>query len=259
MLRSLTITILIIIACLHNVLADEQRERIGRAYDKASGVLLYEERHVETFSNGTLIANRVRYTDSKGHVFGDKRVDFRKAPYLPEFQLTDERSGHVEALLHTAVGTIEVRFRGRSDSELRTVRLDTSRDAVADAGFDRFIESHWDELTSGTTLVRRFLVPSRLEFMDWRIQRVDVGKVPADPGTVHFALEIDSAFLRIVVPSVIVVYDRESRRLLRYEGLSNLRDNSGDNHTVRIDFEYVTLSARAEHRRHGDGKQPGSY
>jgi hypothetical protein len=95
-------------------------------------------------------------------------------------------------------------------------------------------------------------VPSRLEFMDWRIRRDDDAPHDAKSGdprglrTVRFALEIDSAFLRIVVPPIVVIYDRDTRRLLRYEGLSNLRDASGENHSVRIEFN--TLIAKPAKR-----------
>ena len=113
----------------------------------------------------------------------------------------------------------------------------------SDAGFDRFIEEHWDELVAGTTFVRRFLVPSRLDFMDFRI-RLDAPR--ETEGAVGFVLELDSVLLRLLVPPIIAIYDTTSRRLLRYEGLSNLHDEGGDNHRVRIDFEYTTKVARSE-------------
>ena len=69
--------------------------------------------------------------------------------------------------------------------------------------------------------VRQFLVPSRQAFMSFRIRRAP----PRDGGdAVGFLLEVDSAFLRLLVPSMLAVYDDRSRRLLHYEGLSNLRD-----------------------------------
>jgi hypothetical protein len=229
----------------------EVRERIGRAYDRTSGVLLYKERHRETYAGGELIAAKVRYIDPQGRTIGSKRVDFSQDPFVPEFQLDNSRTGHVEGLTRIAADSLQVRFREHANRELLQQQISLPRDAIADAGFDRFIESQWENLIDGKTLVRNFLVPSRLEFMEWRIRRKDDVDQDAQTGdendtdTVRFALEIDSAFLRLVVPAIVVIYDRDTRRLMRYEGLSNLRDDSGENHSVRIEFEYLTSQAQA--------------
>jgi len=231
---------------VHGDLSAEERLRIGRAYDAQTGVLLYEARHVETLANGRVVSDHVRYLDPNGRTIAEKQVDFRGHPYTPEFRLDNDRTGHMEALLREDGGEIEVRFRERADQELRQIRLDAPTDAVADAGFDRLIESNWEKLSAGERLTRRFLIPSRLEFMDFRIGRAaDPDDGDADPDTVRFALEADSVLVRLFAPTISMLYDRESRRMLRYEGPSNLRDESGDNHVVRIEFEYPTLSARA--------------
>ena len=251
-MRSWITVVTLVAAFMHVELAAEERQRIGRAYDAQTGVLLYEARHMETLADGKVVADRVRYLDPNGRTIAEKHVDFRGHPFTPEFRLDDERTGHMEALLREDGGEIEVRFRERADQELRQIRLDAPTDAVADAGFDRLIESNWEKLSAGERLTRRFLIPSRLEFMDFRIGRaadpVDGdGDSDGDPDTVRFALESDSALLRLFAPTISVLYDRESRRMLRYEGPSNLRDESGENHVVRIEFEYPTLSARAPH------------
>jgi hypothetical protein len=216
-------------------LAAEERVRVGRAYDFTSGVLIYEERHVETLADGAVVADAVDYVDPQGRVFAAKRVDFNLHPLVPEFELVDERTGHLEALRRVGEGRLVVSYRERAEDELREASLAAPEAALADAGFDRFIAAHWDELVAGTVLVRQFLVPSHLGFMDFRIRRARDDA----PGRVGFLLEIDSALLRLVVPAIAVVYDRSSRRLLRYQGLSNLRDERGENHTVRIEFEYA--------------------
>jgi len=51
-----------------------------------------------------------------------------------------------------------------------------------------------------------------------------------------FVMKIDSAFLRLLVAPIEVSYDPETRRLLRYTNLSNIRDSNGENFKDRIDF-----------------------
>jgi hypothetical protein len=245
-------------------LAAEERERIGRAYDRTSGALLYQERHTETYAKGEMTADTVHYIDPQGRIFGHKHVDFSRDPFVPDFQLDNTRTGHVEGLTRLTADSLHVRFREHAEEDLRQQQLELPRFAIADAGFDRFIESQWEHLIEGKNLVRKFLVPSRLEFMNWRIRRDDdvpqntpddaKNGDPREVRTVRFALEIDSAFLRLVVPPIMVIYDRDTRRLLRYEGLSNLRDESGENHSVRIEFEYLTRQVPARQAGYDEPK-----
>jgi hypothetical protein len=55
---------------------------------------------------------------------------------------------------------------------------------------------------------------------------------------VRVRVEIDSWVLRLFAGSLDVEYDRASRRLLRYRGLSNLTDARGDNPEVEITYAY---------------------
>ena len=81
----------------------------------------------------------------------------------------------------------------------------------------------------------RLPVPGAEPARDFRIRRADDGD---DPSTVRFALEIDSLLLRLLVPGMELVYDRATRRLLRYDGISNLLDGNGENERVVVEFEY---------------------
>lgn len=180
-----------------------------------------------------MIADVVTYIGFDDREFAAKSVRFDGDPALPTFLLEDRRTGHVEGAMPTA-GGLEVRFRERRGAPLKRGVVEPPPVAMADAGIDRFVETRWDALVGGETVKVTFLVPSRLDFIDFRIRLVDA----PGPDTVAFVMEVDSALLRLVVPTVTVVYDRASGRLLRYEGLSNLRDDSGDNPRVRIDFDY---------------------
>ena len=115
---------------------------------------------------------------------------------------------------------------------------------IADAGFDHFIGEHWSWLMRERKVVRPFLIPSLGRFVNFRIRRVDPG--PAQPeGEVGFVLEADSALLRLLAPAVRVDYTDGNRRLRRYIGLSNVRDESGSNFDVVIVFAETPACASA--------------
>ena len=51
-------------------------------------------------------------------------------------------------------------------------------------------------------------------------------------------LELDNWLLAVFAPSLKLVYDKSNRRLIEYEGLSNIPDSGGDRQDVRIIYEY---------------------
>ena len=205
--------------------------RIGYAYDKQTGELLYSETHHEVMKNGRMIENRVTYKDSSGMVFAEKHIDFERSLTMPDFELVNEESGHVEGVRGSG-GRLTVLFRAGSDASTREASVDTPENGIIDAGFDRFIEQNWSSLVSGEVLEREFLIPSQLEFYAFEISKS--GTQPR--GEVVFRLQIKSMLLRMFVSPVFVHYDAESRTLLRYEGVSNIRDEQGRNLEVRIEF-----------------------
>jgi hypothetical protein len=122
------------------------------------------------------------------------------------------------------------------------VRLEPERSApvreiqrlVIDAGFDEFIRANWSSLMSGKPLDLNFLVPSRLEAMHFQALRVrsdDLDGVPVEV----FRLQL-AGVLGWVLPAIDVSYESQTHVLIRYEGLSDLRDAVGDNFQTMITF-----------------------
>ena len=208
--------------------------RTGAACERSTDEPLYREVHEERWEGGRIVEDRVTYNRPGGEVFATKRVDFRADAVAPEFKLVDSASGHREALERVGDALV-VRYRAPGGTPERSATLASGAALIADAGFDRFIEGSWDRLVAGKAVVRPFLVPSRLGTVDMRIRRLRRPGV-AGAREVEFELAIDSALLRLVVPAIRVRYDASTRRLLRYEGISNLRAGDGTNLDVTIAF-----------------------
>ena len=110
-----------------------------------------------------------------------------------------------------------------------------SRQLVVDAGFDRLVATNWDSLVAGEPLVADFAVPSRLTCLTIRVDKKEDGILDGEP-VVTFRMRFKNPLLRLVAGPIDVTYHRAERFLMRYEGLSNVSDPRGNNHTVRIDF-----------------------
>ena len=212
--------------------AEEVRQRTGCAYERTTGELLYVEMHEERIEAGRVVAARVRYADSEGRRLAEKAVDFSGDPERPLFRFENTATGHLEGL-ESDSGTLVSFFRKSATSTERRSRLAPAGRPIADSGFDRFIESSWARLMRGERIVRPFLVPSRGRFVDIAIRRVESGSARE----AVFVLEMDSALLRLVVAPIRVAYAVADRRLVRYIGLSNVRDARGRNFDARIVFE----------------------
>lgn len=209
----------------------EVSERVGYAYDKQTGKFLYSETHREVVEDGRRVINTVSYRDGAGRVFAEKYINFERSLTMPDFHLVNEENGHVEGARGTG-GQLKVHFRDPSAASLREASVARPQNGIIDAGFDRFIELNWDSLVGGDVIEREFLIPSQLSFYTFEIERVESER----PDEHTFELRIKSSFLQLFVPSVLVHYDARTRALVRYEGISNIRDETGENFDVRIEF-----------------------
>lgn len=225
-----TMLTLALIAALHAAPAHAlvQRE-VALASDLDDGAPLYREEHLVRRVDGDPAERLVLYRCLDGVAFARKRVRYADAPTAPSFLLEDARSGYREGAERTTAGT---RVAWTAPGEAEAAALLPPGPLVADAGFDEWVRASWVPLTEGRTRSMQFLVPSRL-----RTYRFDVAPVGADdPSLRAFRLRLGGWF-GWLLPSIEVAYDAETRRLVRFEGLSNLRDDAGDRPLkVRIEF-----------------------
>ncbi|MBT8447639.1 MAG: hypothetical protein HKO62_12940 [Gammaproteobacteria bacterium] len=220
-------------------------ERIGEAFALGSGDLLYTEHHREQVDNGRVVASEVTYRDTSGASFAVKSLDFSANALAPDFRLDNGRAGHIEQANKNG-DELKVAFKHPRRDELNEVVLPLPADAIIDAGFDRFIETHWAELKAGETLRRYFLVPSMQEFLRFRIRSTGQATIDGRRAEV-IVLEPDSGLLRLLVTPIKTFYTSDKPSLLRYEGVSNMRGADGKNYKVRIDFgTQRTISASAQ-------------
>ena len=212
-------------------------EEIGHAADLDSGEALYREQHLmRRDTDGVLLERLVLYRCGDGTPFARKTVDYRGAPKAPAFDFKDARSGFREGLQRD--GARASVFVARPGEPKQTAPLPRAT-LVADAGFDPWVRAQWPALNRGEQVPMQFLVPSRLRSYGFKVYEVD-GEDAA--GQSRFRLRL-RGLLGLVAPHIDVVYSDADRRLLRFEGLSNLRDDAGDEQLeVRIDFKTPPVS-----------------
>ncbi len=203
------------------------------ARDLDTDRLLYREQHWILRGSGAAPVERlVLYRCPDGTPFARKQLDYRSSVIAPTFELLDARSGYREGLRRTPSPQLFVR---NSQREAERSAASPGRNLVADAGFDEFVRGHWASLVAGRTASIDFALPSRLRSYDFGLSRRGQARVAGEDALL-LRLRIGGV-LGWIAPHVDVAYGLRSRRLLRFEGPTNLHAPSGQgNWKARIEF-----------------------
>jgi hypothetical protein len=204
----------------------------GTATVRQSSQFLYGERHVLRYRGGRLAERVVLYTCADGSAFARKTVSYVD-PLAPDFLLEDASSGLREGIRSGPDGRV-VFFRPHPTDAEHTGPLPRVMGLVADAGFDEFVRSNWERLVGNDALQMPFLVPSRLEDFNFQVQHLRseaLGGVPTEV----YRLRL-SGFWGWFLRGIDVYYSSVGHVLVRYDGLSDLRDAAGDPFRTEIEF-----------------------
>ena len=186
---------------------------VGQAYDMRSGEPLYKELH-ECDDNNMNCS--VQYRDEAGELIASKSMDYSLAPHSPALFIQDFRM----------------------DKELRIERAPEEA-LVVDSGFDNYVRTQWSALSDGQDVRFRFLVAGRDKPLSMVARRDKEG---CEAGQMCIKVKLDSWLLGGIVPPIELTYAQDSRRLLRFRGLSNLKDTNGDSQMVDIRYQYQSAS-----------------
>ena len=210
----------------------------GVARGRHSTDFLYGERDVLLYRDGCLLERAVLYTCGDGSAFAHKVVSYRDA-LVPDFLFEDARNGMREGIREDGgdaapSGARSVFYRDHSGDAEKSGPLPSVQGMVADAGFDEFVQSHWDTLMDGKALEIRFLLPSRLDDYRFQVERLRGDLIQGTPTEV-FRLRL-SGIWGWFLPGIDVYYGSANHLLMRYDGLSDLHDAAGNNYKTTIDF-----------------------
>jgi len=207
-----------------NCMADSVvRYEQGKAWNSDKTKVLYYESHWTTSENAVLKNRTVLYRCADGTAFARKEINYARSTLAPEFSFNDVRFNYQEGL-RWQKDRPELWFvrNGQRQQKL----LSNSDKLVADAGFDVFVKNQWPALGAARRQSLQFAVPSRLTSYAFNLQRINSLPFNKEPAQ-SFKLSIDG-WLGFVAPNIEITYSRNSKRLLRFKGLSNILNNQGE-------------------------------
>lgn len=207
-----------------------------QAVDSKSGRLIYTEERKQTDLPDRPGRWYFNYKDTNGKTIVRRQVNFENNILKPNFRLDDLRDGYSEGAELNG-DSIKV-FSGGSVKEPYTEQwLKVPEPAVIDAGFNFLIEQSWDRLLQGKTIVFYFVAPSQLDYFKLRVYKAGETTIQNRPAVI-LHMDIDNFFLRLFVDAIRLTYDTATGKLVVYEGISNIYDEKGKSHKVRMEFNY---------------------
>lgn len=210
--------------------ADAAVTNEGTAYRLDDGKPAYREVHLSFESVGKP-ARLTLYRCMDGTTFARKVVVEQEDARSPDFDFVDGRTGYREGVHGTGKGRYVYWQQTKATKEQRAV-LDAPADAVIDAGFDALVKTQWSQLNSKIGISASFLLPSAMRFLKVKIQRI---AGPPTPGIAKLRMKLDTWY-GFAAPDTDIDYQISERRLLRFNGIGNIRDLRGRNQAVRIEF-----------------------
>ena len=215
----------------------------GYARSLETGELLYIESHAVSDGGNPRETRVVLYRCAADSApFARKQLEYFGQRTSPAFTFEDARSGFTEGFERDAHGHT-VFERAGSQAPLRREAISPTRTLVVDAGFDEFVREQWDSLEQGASSKMLFLVPSLLDSVNFRIRKVAEVNIDGESASV-IRLSLAGA-LGWFLPDIDVSYRKRDRRLMRYSGLTNIRDAGGELLKAQIDFPESAQSSSA--------------
>jgi hypothetical protein len=223
----------ILLLTMQSAYAEKRVETFkGRAVD-ASGSLAYIEQHRVVYRSGAVSESRTLYLDDQNRPIGELVSDYSQGVRFGSYEFVDRRADYRDGARVLDDTIVVFRDEAADDADVEKTVLPRNEDQIVGQGFHQFIRANLDAIADGEVFHVRMVLPSRLDQYQFRIRRVKV-----EGSAVTVRLEIDNWLLRLFAPNVDAVYDLETRRLVRYEGVSNLANASGDPLRVTITYSY---------------------
>ncbi|MET0357177.1 MAG: hypothetical protein ABW044_10390 [Cellvibrio sp.] len=209
----------------------------GTAYNLKNGKVTYRELFTGLDANNEV---HVNYARPGGVIFARKKLNYNTEVFQPGVEFTDERDNERVSAAFDG-GRLLLTHQKKGDSQTKTL-YETSK-LIIDAGVDAFIQQQWAKITSGKKVEFDVADARNLGIEKFVIKEIDSSASPlAYKGAAetwkYFRVDTANKLSSIFVDPIYYAYEPEGKYLMRYQGRSNIDNDSGDAWDVRIEYEY---------------------
>lgn len=216
------------------------RRFYGLAYGRHSGKYLYTAVHkriVRQLPDGRRrwLGGSMTYYAPDGSKIGEKKLNFSADPYIPIYRLQLSRPWYVEGISRITPKKIYMYRQKAGQASAKHASVPHAHPMAADSGFDSFIRAHFKPLMNHESMQVTFGLAGKLDSYKFSIHRISDTRLRGHKA-VRFKIELAS-LLRFFAGSITVAYDPRNRRMLEYDGISDLYNpKTGNPYQVRIEY-----------------------
>jgi hypothetical protein len=210
-------------------LAAEREVHWGEARNE-QGELVYREKHSVTREGARVITSLTEYFSPAGQLLATMESDYSRNLSMPTYVFEDLRRGYREGL-RDENGEYII-FKENRDGEEETAAVTQTEGVFSCQGWHYYLVNNLSVLERENVELN-LILPSQLRALPFEIQRVR-----SEGDRVEAVLKLNHWLFRYFAPTLQLVYDRKSRKLVEYRGISNISDAEGNRQDVRIVYEY---------------------
>jgi hypothetical protein len=210
-------------------LAAEREVHWGEARNE-QGELVYREKHSVTREGDRVITSLTQYISPADQVIATMESDYSRNLSMPTYVFEDRRRGYREGL-RDENGEYII-FKKTKDGEEEREAITNTEDVFSCQGWHYYLVNNLAVLERENVELN-LILPSELRALPFEIQRVR-----SEKDRVEAVLKLNHWLFRYFAPTLQLVYDSKSRKLVEYRGISNILDSEGNRQDVRIVYKY---------------------
>jgi hypothetical protein len=201
--------------------------------DLKNPIIYIENHEVQYDSKGKLVMAVTKYSDPTGKPIAELRSDFKESMTVPAHIVTDFRNGNIQGLRREN-GKLVMFDQVKGEAEKTKIITDKEsedRVLVGCQGLNYYVLNNLNTFDFERKVPIRFLIPGKLDYYDFSLEKT--GEVD---GILDFEIAIQSWILRLFAPKLYVKYDKNKKRIVWYQGLSNITNDKGETQNVTIEY-----------------------
>jgi hypothetical protein len=197
-----------------------------------NGKTVYTEKHNVTYNEKLMYETMDSdYLDNTNKKFLNIKSDFKNSFYVSNGRVEDLKKKVVEVISVDA-NKKNMFIEKTENGKTYKLKMPLETDAVGNLGFHNYIVAHFDKLKNEGGDVY-FINTQKLDQFKFNI--VTTKK---ENGKVTFKVDPDNLIFRAFIPSMFLTYDEKTKRVLSFEGQSNIEGDDGKPAKVLINYTY---------------------
>lgn len=218
----------LILACARGARAEEASYK-GEAVDD-KGRAVYTEFHQVSRAEGKLARSLTEYRAPDGVLIATLRSDYSRSIAMPTYVFEDLRRNYREGL-RWENGRYVI-FHQDGGKPENTFTIEGGGSVFSCQGWHYYLIDNLD-LLERKTVILNLVLPSELRPFPFEVKKL------ANAGErVSAELRLKNWLFRHFAPKLLLVYDKKERRLLEFQGVSNILDQAGERQRVTIRYVY---------------------